>query len=111
MERDRFRYCELNAYYGGLLTKKQSEIFSLHYEEDYSLAEIAEKFNITRQAVLDNLRKAEKVLDNAEQKIGLVARDNLLRQHLFRVFREEERIRYDTGRTSGQAVRRCRLRP
>ena len=82
MERDRFRYCELNAYYGGLLTKKQSEIFSLHYEEDYSLAEIAEKFNITRQAVLDNLRKAEKVLDNAEQKIGLVARDNLLRQQL-----------------------------
>ena len=82
MERDRFRYCELNAYYGGLLTKKQSEIFSLHYEEDYSLAEIAEKFNITRQAVLDNIRKAEKVLDNAEQKIGLVARDNLLRQQL-----------------------------
>ena len=82
MERDRFRYCELNAYYGGLLTKKQFEIFSLHYEEDYSLAEIAEKFNITRQAVLDNLRKAEKVLDNAEQKIGLVARDNLLRQQL-----------------------------
>ena len=82
MERDRFRYCELNAYYGGLLKKKQSEIFSLHYEEDYSLAEIAEKFNITRQAVLDNIRKAEKVLDNAEQKIGLVARDNLLRQQL-----------------------------
>ncbi len=82
MERDRFRYCELNAYYGGLLTKKQSEIFSLHYEEDYSLAEIAEKFDITRQAVLDNLRKAEKVLDNAEQQIGLVARDNLLRQQL-----------------------------
>ena len=80
MERDRFRYCELNAYYGGLLTKKQSEIFSLHYEEDYSLAEIAEKFNITRQAVLDNIRKAEKVLDNAEQKIGLVARDNKIRK-------------------------------
>ena len=53
MERNRFKYCELKAYYGGLLTDKQSEIFTLHYEEDYSLAEIAEKFNITRQAVLD----------------------------------------------------------
>ncbi|MBO4695546.1 MAG: DNA-binding protein [Clostridia bacterium] len=80
MERNRFKYCELKAYYGGLLTDKQSEIFTLHYEEDYSLAEIAEKFNITRQAVLDNIRKAEKVLDNAEQKIGLVARDNKIRK-------------------------------
>ena len=30
--------------------------------------------------ILDNIRKAEKVLDNAEQKIGLVARDNKIRK-------------------------------
>lgn len=82
MERNRFRYCQLNAYYGGLLTARQAEIFLLHYEDDFSLAEIAEKLNITRQAVLDNLRHAESTLDKAETKLGLVARDLKIKKNL-----------------------------
>jgi len=82
MERNRFKYCELNAYYGGLLTKRQSEIFTLHYEEDLSLSEISERLNITRQAVLDNLRHAENTLANAEDVIKLVERDNKLRKQI-----------------------------
>ena len=85
MERNRFRYCRLNAYYGGLLTARQAEIFLLHYEDDFSLAEIAEKLNITRQAVLDNLRHTESTLDKAENKLGLMARDDLIRKNLEKI--------------------------
>jgi len=36
-------------YYGELLTEKQRDFISLYYDEDLSLAEIAENEGITRQ--------------------------------------------------------------
>ena len=40
-------------FYGELLTDKQREYFDLHYNEDLSLAEIAQSEGITRQGVWD----------------------------------------------------------
>ena len=39
-------------YYGQMLTEKQREVAQLYYNEDLSLAEIAQFANITRQGVL-----------------------------------------------------------
>ncbi len=61
-------------FYGELLTEKQREYFDLHYNEDLSLAEIASLSGVSRQAVWDNIRRAESQLREIEDKVGLVAR-------------------------------------
>ena len=48
--------------YGELLTKKQQNVLDLYYNENLSLAEIAEETGITRQAVKDSIEKGEKRL-------------------------------------------------
>ena len=61
-------------FYGETLTEKQRELFDLYYNEDLSLAEIAEHAGITRQGVRDSIKRAEHALREMEQKLGLVAR-------------------------------------
>lgn len=60
--------------YGSLLTDKQREITSHYYDEDLSLAEIAENEGVTRQAVRDVVRRTEEQLAFFEEKLGLLAR-------------------------------------
>ncbi len=72
----------LKDFYGPLLTQKQQEAMSLHYENDWSLAEIAEHMQISRQAVHDILRRAEIALYDYENRLGLAGRFLKTRQHL-----------------------------
>jgi hypothetical protein len=62
----------LFAFYGPLLTNKQREYMQLYYADDYSLGEIAEDFNVSRQAVYDNVRRSEEILKDYEAKLHLV---------------------------------------
>ena len=59
--------------YGSFLTDKQAKMFALYYNEDCSLAEIAQELQITRQGVLDGLKRSQKKLSDLESKLGLVA--------------------------------------
>lgn len=61
-------------FYGELLSPRQREVMSLYHEENLTLAEIAAEFGISRAAVHDSLKKAEKALSEYEEKLGLVAR-------------------------------------
>jgi uncharacterized protein len=61
-------------FYGGLLTEKQREIMSYHYEEDMSLSEICEIYETSRQAVHDIIKRSEKILTDYEAELGLVKR-------------------------------------
>ena len=64
----------LYEFYGALLPKRQKEATALYYEENCSLAEIAEEFGISRQGVYDALHSAEKALEGYEEKLSLVKR-------------------------------------
>ena len=64
----------LYDFYGELLTDKQKSVMELYYLDDFSLHEIAAEHGITRQAVLDMLKRTEKLLGQYEQKLGLVAK-------------------------------------
>lgn len=69
----------LYEFYSILLTKKQKGYLSLYYADDYSLGEIAEEFEVSRQAVYDNIKRTEKILQDYEDKLHL-ARDFMLRK-------------------------------
>lgn len=64
----------LYDFYGQLLSKRQQEVMALYHEENLSLSEIAEEFEISRQAVHDTLKKAEQALNEYEAKLGLMER-------------------------------------
>lgn len=75
----------LADFYGPLLTKKQQNVWDLHYEQDLSLAEIAEIENISRQAIYDLLKRTERILAEYEDKLGLVQRFWTEREKLLEV--------------------------
>ena len=63
-------------FYGQMLTKRQYEILDLYYNSDYSLGEIAEELEISRQGVHDNIKRGKAALYELESKLGLAARFN-----------------------------------
>lgn len=58
-------------FYQALLTEKQRNYMSLYYLDDYSLGEIAEQFQVSRQAVYDTIKRTEVVLEEYETKLLL----------------------------------------
>lgn len=78
------RMVMLFDFYGKLLTEKQLEMLSLYYEQDFSLSEIAENYNVSRQAIHDILKRSEKILEEYEQKLGLVKKFTLEQDRLKR---------------------------
>lgn len=76
---DRIKISILMDYYKELLTDKQKDIMELYYNEDLSLAEIAEFTNTSRQAIHDLIRRCNKLLVDYECKLRLVEKNNKLR--------------------------------
>lgn len=58
-------------FYQSLLTNKQRNYLELFYLEDYSLSEIADTFNVSRQAVYDNVRRTGDLVEDYEKKLEL----------------------------------------
>ena len=68
------RISVLLDHYGAMLTDKQREVIDLYYNDDLSLAEIAEQEGITRQGVRDNIKRGEAQLLEMEQKLHAARR-------------------------------------
>lgn len=61
-------------FYGDILTERQRDMLDLYYNNDYSLAEIAQSFSISRQGVRSVLKKGETILVDMEEKLNLADR-------------------------------------
>ena len=59
-------------FYQALLTEKQRSYMELYYLDDHSLGEIAESYEVSRQAVYDNIRRTEAMLEEYEDKLRLL---------------------------------------
>lgn len=68
------RLCLLNDFYGSLLTKNQQDVLDSYLNYNMPLVEISNSLGITRQAVLDTIKKASKKLEEFEKKLGMLAK-------------------------------------
>ena len=60
-------------FYGELLSPEKREAARLYFDEDLSLAEIAENAGVTRQAVRDVIVRAGEQLRGYENALGVVS--------------------------------------
>ena len=82
MKNQAYRMALLYDFYGDMLTDRQKEFYDLYYNEDLSLAEIAENYGITRQGVRDVIVRAEGILTELEDKTGIIRRFHKMQEQL-----------------------------
>ena len=85
MKNQAYRMAMLFDFYGEVLTDRQKEFYDLYYNEDLSLGEIAENYDITRQGVRDVIVRAEGILTELEDKTGLIKRFHTMKGQLQQV--------------------------
>ena len=93
MKNQTYRMTMLYDFYGELLTDRQKEFFDLYYNEDLSLAEIAENAGISRQGVRDVIVRAEGIMQEMEDKPGIIRRFEAQRPHLDAILSAAEEVR------------------
>ncbi|EME8185777.1 putative DNA-binding protein [Enterococcus faecium] len=71
----------LFEFYSTLLTEKQMNYMELYYADDFSLGEIAEEYEVSRQAVYDNIKRTSKILEDYEKKLHLLS-DYIVREQI-----------------------------
>ena len=79
---DFLKYSILFFYYKNLFSEKQKQYMELYLEEDYSFSEIAEKYDVSRQAVFDIIKKGTKQLEIYEEKLNIFSKEKILRKNL-----------------------------
>ena len=67
-------------YYGDLLSDSQKNYFESYYFDNLSLSEIGENYNVSRNAVSKDLKLATEKLNNFEDKLKIISRDDKLRK-------------------------------
>ncbi len=73
------KLCLLNDFYGSLLTENQQKVLDSYLNFNMPLVEISQNMNISRQAVLDTIKKATSKLEMLESKLGML--DKYLKQN------------------------------
>ena len=83
----------LYDFYGPLLTKHQQAVFEAFVYDNMSLAEIADEENVSRQAVHDIVKRCDTILNDYENKLGLVAKFQSGKKKLEDLHRLTENVR------------------
>ena len=78
--------------YGAMLTEKQYGLLDDYYNNDLSLSEIAENYDITRQAVRDIIKKGENKLFEFEEKLGIMKKNMKQEEKIANILSELTKI-------------------
>lgn len=70
------RLSSLYDLYKNLLTEKQRQYFEEYYFNDESLKEVAENFNVSRNAIYLSLKEVEETLEDFESALALKAKQD-----------------------------------
>lgn len=82
-------------YYKPLLTEKQKKYLIEYFEEDLSLSEIAQNYEVSRQAVYDNIKRGCKIIREYEDKLNFYKRDRKLYNQLIDLRNDFKRSKLD----------------
>ncbi len=82
-------------FYGEMLTDKQRTVMEQYYNEDLSLAEIADNLSISRQGVRDAIKHSEAILLQLEQAVGVAARHKALTRQVDRLQILAKQLRFN----------------
>ena len=83
----------LYDFYGELLTDHQKRIYESAVYEDLSLKELSEEYGITRQGVHDLIKRCDRILEEYEDKLGMIERFGRIRELVDKI---EEAASLDT---------------
>ena len=92
MPHDREYCCMLLDYYGDFLTRHQRDIFSEYYNEDLSMNEIAENYNVSKSAIQDMIQRTMKRLNELEDHLKLIEKDNKLNELMEQMKKEDDEL-------------------
>lgn len=84
------KYNKLFDYYGSLLTEKEQIYFKEYYFENLSLSEIALNYNVSRTAIHKLIKSCEIKLEEYENKLGIIKRDEKIKKYLKEI--KDERV-------------------
>ncbi len=73
-------YNDLYDLYGELLTEKQRKYFEDYYFQNYSYRELAEEYNISSNAIFNQIHVVLTKLEEYENKLKLLQKKNRLRE-------------------------------
>ncbi|MBE5757735.1 MAG: transcriptional regulator [Clostridiales bacterium] len=79
---DNLKIIKLIDAYGKLLTDRQYDMMTFYYFDNLSLSEIAYNYDVSRQAVSDCINKSIKILSNLEEKLQVVANNEVVIEKL-----------------------------
>lgn len=95
-------------FYGSMLTEKQRIMIEYYYNDDLSLAEIADNEGITRQGVRDSIKRAEGQLLELEERLGLAKRFQQVQTELEKILLAATEIReYNQQHNSAETINSC----
>ena len=72
-------------FYGDLLTERKRTVLDYYYNDDLSLAEIADEIGISRQGVRELIKKSGDELEFYEEKLGMAKRFSVAREETARL--------------------------
>ena len=82
-------YTMLYDIYGSLLTEKQKDYFEEYYFKNLSLSELANKYNISRNAIHKQIKETIKRLENYEDNLHLAKKNEMLENIITNISDEE----------------------
>lgn len=69
-------------FYGSLLSETQRDYVDYYYNKDLSLSEISDNVGKSRQGILECIKRAESILLNANEKLGLIEKEKIFKSDL-----------------------------
>ncbi|MCR4923653.1 MAG: DNA-binding protein [Lachnospiraceae bacterium] len=93
----------LYDFYGELLTKHQRQIYEDAVFNDMSLSEIADNYDITRQAAFDLIKRCDKALESYECKLGMLERFDKIKSYTAGILKVSEELKKKSFDNSKEA--------